>query len=268
MEERFTIFIDESGEAGISKVRSKTFGGASPYMTLGASLISNRSRKATENTLEKITEEIGKKSLHCSQLNHYQLLHFVRAISRRKMRLFGVISRKATLGSYKETIDDDSNMYYNKCAQYLLERVAWFMEARGIPPENLDIIFEKANVNYDKMRNLLWACQTNPKHPATKRLNNIVLSRIKVKKKGDEPLLKVADLVAHALYKAVDKQDQNFEIPEPRYLRELAPHFFGNPKTQAVIGAGIYCVHSTDDLKLDEDVKDVLDNMKASKPSN
>ena len=237
-------------------------------MTLGASLISNRSRKAIENTLEKIREDVGKKSLHCSQLNHYQLLHFVRAITKRKMRLFGVISRKATLGSYKNTIADDSNMYYNKCAQYLLERVGWFMEARSIPPENLDIIFEKANLDYDKMRNFLWTCQNNPNHAATRRLKNIVISRIQVKKKTDEPLLMIADLVAHALYKAVDKQDQNFGIPEPRYLRELAPHFFGHPQTQAVNGAGLYNVHSTDDLNLDEDVKDVLDKMKANEPSH
>lgn len=266
MQEKFTIFIDESGEAGIRNIRSENSDGASPYMTLGASLISNRSRKATENTLEKIKGDIGKKSLHCSKLNHYQLLHFIREISQQKMRLFGVISRKSTLGSYKNTINDNSDKYYNKCVQYLLERVGWFMEARGIPPENLDIIFEKANVNYDKMRNLLWTCQTNPKHPATKRLQNIVISRIQVKKKNEEPLLELADLVAHSLYRAVDKRNQNFGIPEPRYIRELAPHFFGHPDTQKVVDAGLYCVHSTNDLGLDEDVENVFHALMASKP--
>lgn len=236
-------------------------------MTLGASLINNRSRKAIENTLEKIRDDINKKSLHCSHLKHYQLLHFIRVITQRKMRLFGVISRKDTLGGYKNTITDDSDKYYNKCVQYLLERVGWFMEARDIPPENLDIVFEEANVDYDKMRNLLWACQTNPQHRATKRLENIVISRIKVKKKNEEPLLQIADLVAHALYKAVDKHGQNYGIPEPRYVREMAPHFFGHPKTQAVVGAGLYCVHSTKDLKLDEDVEAILNAMKATDPS-
>lgn len=183
------------------------------------------------------------------------------------MRLFGVISRKATLGNYRNTISDNSNKYYNKCAQYLLVRVGWFMEARKIPPENLDIIFEKANVDYDKMRSFLWTCQNNPKHAATKRLSNIVVSRIQVKKKSEEPILKVADLVAHSLYKAVEKQDKNFGIPEPRYLSELAPHFFGHPKTRAVFGAGLYGVHSIEDLKVDEEVKTVLHSMKASTPS-
>lgn len=236
-------------------------------MTLGAALISNQSRKGIEETLQKIRADIGKKSLHCSQLNHYQLLHFVRGVTRRKMRLFGVISRKATLGGYKNAIADDSSMYYNKCAQYLLERVGWFMQARKIPPENLDIVFEKANIDYEKMRNLLWTCQSNPKHPSTKRLQHIDICNIEVKEKGEEPLLQVADLVAHALYKCVDKNAKNYNITECRYLREMAPRFFGHPKTQAVVGAGLYCVHSTRDLELDAEVEEVLNNMLADHPS-
>lgn len=45
-------------------------------------------------------------------------------------------------------------MYYNKCAQYLLERIGWFLESRKISSSNVQIIFEKANVDYDKMKNL------------------------------------------------------------------------------------------------------------------
>lgn len=267
MQNRFTIFIDESGEAGIAKVRSESSGGASPYMTLGASLISNRSRKAIEDTLEKIGTDIGKESLHCSQLKHYQLIHFVRQITKQKMRLFGVISRKETLGAYKVAISDNSGMYYNKCAQYLLERVGWFMESRKIPPENLDIIFEKANIDYEKMRNLLRSCQSNPQHQKTRKLQHIDIRNITEKKKSEEPLLQLADLVAHALYKCVDKQDKNFGIPEPRYLRELAPHFFGHPETRKVVGAGLYCVHRTSDLNLDSEVAEVFKSIVATHPN-
>lgn len=266
MQNRFTIFVDESGEAGIEKIRSDSSKGASPYMTLGASLICNSSRKSIEDALEGVISDFGKNSLHCSQLKHYQILHFIRKITQQKIRLFGVISRKETLGLYKDAISDDSKMYYNKCAQYLLERVGWFMESRKIPPENLDIVFEEANVDYGKMRNLLRACQLKPMHENTKKLQNIEISNIYAKKKSEEPLLQMADLVAHALYKCVDKQAQNFGIPEPRYLRELAPRFFGHPETHAVIGAGLYCVHSPRELKLDSDVEEVLINMVASPP--
>lgn len=266
MKERFTVFIDESGEAGISKVRSESASGASPYMTLGAALINNRSRKAFEESLKNICADMGKISLHCSQLKHYQILHFIRRITLRRMRLFGVISKKDTLGDYKSSISENSDLYYNKCAQYLLERVGWFMESRGIARENLDIVFEEANVDYDKMRNLIRACQSSPKHPFTKKLKYISVGNIEVKKKSDEPLLQIGDLVAHALYKCVDKQDKNFGILEPRYFRELGPHFFGHPETQAVVGAGLYCVHSIRDLKLASDVEEVFKSVFATPP--
>ncbi|WP_188134286.1 DUF3800 domain-containing protein [Rhizobium sp. RU35A] len=266
MSERYTVFIDESGEAGIGKIRSETSRGASPYMTLGAVLIRNQSWVKITDALGRISADVNKSPLHCSQLNHYQILHFIRQIRKHQMRLFGVISQKSTLKEYKEVISEDSEKYYNKCVQYLLERVGWFMEARQIPRENLDIVFEKANVDYDSMCNLLRACQKTPKREFTKKLKNIDTYKISAKLKNEEPMLQVADLVAHALYKCVDKPEKNFGIPEPRYLRELSPLFFGNPDTQAVVGAGLYCVHNISQLNLDPDVAEVFMNMTATPP--
>ncbi|UXN06400.1 DUF3800 domain-containing protein [Bartonella sp. HY761] len=264
MEERYTIFIDESGEAGIENVRSESIDGASPYMTLGACLIANRDREVIENTLVEVRTQLRKKSLHCSDLNHYQIIHYTRQIIKLNMHLFGFISRKETLRGYKRRIDDNSKMYYNKCVQYLLERVGWFMQLHQIPPENLDIVFEEArSVDYEKMRKFLRACQSKPNHENTKKLQYIDIKKITVKKKSEEPLLELADLVAHALYKCVDKHKTTYDIPEPRYLCELAPRFFGNPKNQIVVGAGLYCVHSTRDLKLDADVETILNGLLA-----
>ena len=183
MQEKYTIFIDESGEAGISKIRSDSSPGASPYMTLGAAIVPNRYREAIEAILTTLSSEIGKNPLHCSKLSHYQILHFARNVVQQRVRLFGVVSRKSTLGGYRHVISEDSTMYYNKCAQYLLERVGWFMEVRGIPAENLDIIFEEANIDYDKMRNLLRSCQTSPRHEFTKKLKNIRVDSILTKRK-------------------------------------------------------------------------------------
>lgn len=163
-------------------------------------------------------------------------------------------------------ISSDSSKFYNKCAQYLLERVGWFMENRKIPVENLEIIFEKANIDYDRMRNLLRKCQRSPNHRNTEWLRHIDVDKIETRTKSEEPLLQLSDLVAHALYKCIDKQDKNYGITEPRYLRELSPHFFGHPDNQAVMGAGLYCVHSTNDLNLDPEVKDMLVSMIANPP--
>lgn len=237
-------------------------------MTMGAALIINDSFEAVRETLERVRIDTGKKELHCSELNHYQKLFFIRELSPHKKRLFGVISYKKTLGDYKDAIEENGKFYYNKCAQYLLERVGWFMEANDIPPENLDIVFEKGNFDYDRMQVLLRKCQQNPARSMTARLRHIQVSNIAVKTKDEEPLLQMADLVAHALYKCVDKQDKNHFIAEPRYLRELSPRFFGNPKTQAVAGAGLYLVHKMSDLNLDPEVEEVIKAMVAEPRSS
>lgn len=268
MPARFTVFIDESGEAGIGKVRSEHGRGASPYMTLGGALVQNEDRETLEDVLEGVRSDLRKKTLHCSELKHYQILHFARQISRCRLRMFGIISHKNTLRDYKNEIDSDSNKYYNKCIQYILERVGWFMECRGIPPENLDIVLEEGNFDYKKMTNFLRICQQNPHHPFTKKLQNVDLDNIQVKKKAEEPLLEIADLVAHALYKCVDKSKNNFGIPEPRYLCEISTRFFGHPDTLLLVGGGLHCVHQLRDLKLDHDVETVMSKLIATAPSS
>lgn len=267
MNEHFTVFIDESGEAGIEKIRSASSKGASPYMTLGASVISSASADDINGLLEKVRGEIGKRTLHCSSLKHFQLLHLIRSLNEIRSRHFGVISRKGTLGTYREEIEADSGKYYNKCVQYLLERVGWFMESRRIPKKNLSIVFECANIDYEKMTYFLSLCQSKPRRPATKKLVFLDLDNISIRKKKEEPLLQLADLTAHVLYKCVDKEKRHHGIPEPRYIVELGPKFFGNPETNQVVGAGLYCVHSTADLQLDSDVETALKGLIALPPN-
>lgn len=170
---KYTLFIDESGESGISNVRTETSKGASPYMTLGGAIVRNDSFERLQNSLAKVQKEFGKNSLHCSELNHSQKVHYAKVLAQMPIRLFGVISYKKTLGSYKEQISDNHNSYYNKCAQYLLERVGWFMENREINADDLDIVFEESGADYAKMKNLIRKCQSNPIQHMSEKLKFI-----------------------------------------------------------------------------------------------
>ena len=207
-----TFLIDESGEAGISKIRSSKSGGASPYMTLGGVLLETDQLEKYRSYVETIRQHVGKKSLHCNQLRHFQKVYFAKRVAEiPPLHCFGVISRKETLGWYKNTIDDDSSAYYNKCAQFLLERVGHFMKANEILPHKLEIIFERGNFNYRKLKNLIKTCQDTPIGRTKQQINEIKLLRqidaenIRDTPKDEEPLLQLADLVAHALYRCVDK---------------------------------------------------------------
>ena len=256
----YTFLVDESGEAGINKIRSKQNPGASPYMTLGGVLIPDTHLEKIKKNTSIIKKEIGKE-LHCSTLDHNQKVYFSREISKEKILLFGVISRKKTLGDYKQVIDSNSKLYYNKCAGYLLENLGHFANEAGINQSRIKIIFEEGNFDYPSLRNYVRACQTKPLNPRAEYLKNIHAGNIETQKKSENELLPLADLVAHALFKCVEKNEKNFSIPEPRYLQELSKKFFNNKEDKKVVSYGIKAIHKLNDLLLDKDIHNFLEKM-------
>lgn len=258
----YTLYIDESGETGLSKVRTEKTGGASPYLTLGAALVQDNDHDTFVDRLAEIAKAIGKKTLHCSTMKHQQKVFYAREIAKEEVLCFGVISLKETLGSYKADISSDGTKYFNKCAQYLLERVGEFMKEHDIPSKDLRIIFEEGHHDYARFRSFINMCQRYPKHPKTRLLQQIEVGKITDAPKDKEPLLQIADLVAHALFKAVDKAAGNYFIPEPRYLNELNKRFYSNKGTGMIIGAGIMPIHTLKQLKLDSDVHALLEAFK------
>ncbi len=232
-------------------------------MTMGATLIPNVKSQDVLKCIQEITQKVNKKDLHCCKLNHSQIVYFARTISAQRLKSFGVISRKETLKSYSEKIEHNHAFYYNKCAQFLLEKVGLFMEVNKIAEEQLTICFEEGNFNYPALRGLIGKCRKNPIRPASRYLKYINPNSIVVKEKEEEPLLQTADLVAHALFKCVHKEDSNCHIPEVRYVTELRKSFFSDENTGKIEGYGIKAVHYLSDLKLDADVHETLIKLKS-----
>ncbi len=92
----------------------------------------------------------------------------------------------------------------------------------------------------------------------TRYLKNIDADSISALSKNEEPLLEIADLVAHALYKSTDTSRDCCGISEPRYLFEILPSFFGNPSSGRITGAGIHFIHSIKDMRYDPATEDVI----------
>lgn len=252
----YTLYIDESGEAGIRNVRSGSSLGASPFMTLGAVLTESRRKSEIERCLQRVQKLIGKRNgLHCAQLSHSQKVFYTRSIASQPVICFGLISRKGTLGNYGNRIGHNPRKFYNKCAQYLLERVGKFLQDFAIRADDVDVVFEEGLFDYATLRAFIGICQKNPKHPDTAYLRNINIAKLKSAKKSEESLLQLADLVAHSLYQTVHKSDKNHNIPEPRYLKELQHRFYADGKTGEVLSHGIKLVHELEDIKFDADVE-------------
>ena len=83
--------------------------------------------------------------------------------------------------------------------------------------------------------------------------------------KEKAPMLQLGDLVAHALFRCADKSKSNYNIPEPRYLCELHRKFFSDPETGKVEGYGIKAVHELRNVKLDKDVRALVEGFTGQK---
>lgn len=260
----YTFYVDESGQAGIKKIRTKESGGASPYLTLGGVLVPESEKDRLTGLVLSLAKEFSKPNLHCSKLNHNQIVRFSKELAQARVKLFGVISLKATLGDYANEINHSDKAFYNKNAQYLLERLAHFLELKGIEDKSVSIVFEEGNFDYHKLKALIGKCVHSPQKAATKRLKGrINPSSIKAVPKDGDPLLQLADLAAHALYRLVDDSPSTYGVQEVRYVSELRSKFFSDPSTGLVCGAGIFPVHRLKQIKAEGEVEAFLSELSA-----
>lgn len=257
-----TVYIDESGDTGISKVRNRELGaGSSPYFVMSAAVLPRATQIQANRILDKVEIEIKRTWKHSTDLNHSQRVFLCRAFSTLNARYFAVISNKATLSVYKDMIENAPHKFYNKCAIYLLERVGKYLLAKGISLAPR-VIFEKRNHDYDALRRYFGKIKNNPQDSQAQWLRVFNPFSFVALPKKDERLLKVADLVANAVYQCVNKSNANFGIPEPRYVLELAARF-GADERGRVEGTGLKFIHSIEQLELDREIKDALLKMRA-----
>lgn len=258
-----TVFIDESGETGISKVRTDGSPGASPYFVMAAAVIPSAAQVHARKVLSELKADFdGKDWAHATDLTHWRTKHLCKRISEINMRLFAVVSNKATLGGYADAIDWEPHRFYNKCAHYLLERVGRYFDGKGLFGCDPKVVFEQRNHDFDALRRYIGKIKDKPIHPDAHYLRCFNPFAISVKAKNEEDLLKVADVTANAVYQCVNLTKSNFGIPETSYLQLLQPRF-GADERGRVLGEGLKCIHSVESVEALPEISALWKGMKA-----
>jgi hypothetical protein len=259
-----TVLIDESGDTGVSVLRSEGQRGSSNYFTMGAAVFQPTTLMAARQLLERLQSEFRKTKpwRHATDLNHSQKVYFCRELTKLNVRFFGIMSNKNTLGEYAEEIAWEPDKFYNKCAKYLLERVGSYLTHFDKDLVEPQIVFEKRNHDYDAMIRYLAKVRKNPIYSQSNGLSTINPFGIISCTKEQEAALRVADMVSHALYACVNKAPENFGIVEPRYLKELSARFAADGAGK-IIGTGLKFIHSASDMQFDKDLSDQLHGLRA-----
>ncbi|EBA07721.1 DNA topoisomerase IV subunit B [Sagittula stellata E-37] len=177
-----------------------------------------------------------------------------------------MISNKATLKEYKDTINFDSQRFYNKCLKYLLEKVLSYLSDTDYNPNQLRVVLEERNHDYDAMLRYFEKVKKNPLYLQSQVFSGFNPFCITKLKKGQDEAMEVADFVSHAVYQLANKTIANFEIPETRYFTELSSRFAGDHSCN-VLGTGIKCIHTLEQLQLDPDVAALLAVTKCKAPT-
>lgn len=263
---KFTVYIDESGEAGIAKVRTVNSPGASPYFVLGAVVCEPTAEIHAKNALDNFAEETGKSSWkHATDLSHFEKVLLGKELGRLPVRYFCLISNKSTLKEYKNGIENDPQKFYNKCLKYLLECIFNYLSKHIDSDDDVRVVLEERNHDYDRMIRFLQRVKENPIYPQSKVFRNLNPFAIVSRPKGSEAMLDVADFVAHATYQCTNRSRQNFGIPEPRYFLEIASRFAGDGERSA-LGVGIKPVHSLSQLNLEPEIEQKILALKVKAP--
>lgn len=258
----FRVYIDESGETGILKVRDGASPGASPYFVVGAVVFQPATGILAKKRLEDFRSSLGKtKWRHATDLDHAEKVYLSRIAGDLNGRYFAVISRKKTLGEYGDQIEYDPQKFYNKCVKYLLELVCSYLKRVGANEDDISVVLERRNHDYDAMLRFLQKVKENPIYKPSKSLDILNVFSITTTAKGDDPLLEFADLVSHAVFQLTNKTPRNFGIPETRYFVELSRRFAVGPRGE-ILGYGVKCIHNLESLMLDTEIENLLKSAK------
>ena len=251
--QRYTLYVDESGDQDLERFRDVGRShGSDPYLVFGAALVPNNLKADFRKKLADIQRTIGAKELHCADLSHLKVSYLSNSVKNMRVLLFGAVSKKKTVGTYKEKISGKKQAedYYNKCVHYLLERVGEFMSENGIEPSHLSIVFEKKRHNYERLRSYIRTIQARPVDARARFLQRIDSLSITAQGKADEPLLALADVTAYSLYQCFNETLTNYGLPEQRYFREIKSKFWSDPETGVVANKGIKFIKGPVDMGL------------------
>ena len=260
----YTVFVDESGDQGINKIRTSSSGGQSPYLTLGAALVKDDDIGEITAKIKQIADEVKGNQresfqIHFSQMKHKEKVYVCQKFAQLPVIFLGLISKKGTLGGYAQQIKHESAKYYNKNIEYLLEIVGQLFSQHNIGFDKHQIIFEEIkNFNYQQTKNYIDTVRANPMHQKAHQLKHINPSRIESEEKSNAPLLCLADCVAYSLHQCC--QDWK-GVYEPRYIHELRSRFHCD-REKYIKYSGIKFIHTIAEC-VPPDVRDFFEELKA-----
>lgn len=183
MSHSFNVYIDESGDDGMTKFRNAgDGGGASNWLAVGACVVRSSRDLELVALRDRIRQECrprsSKREIHFKDFNHNQKRRACQIIAGQPLRFSCVLGLKNTPNA--ETFVQKNQLYFY-LTRYLIERVSWLCrdKRRSVQEGNgmAKIIFSRrGGLSYDGFRSYLERLRTGMKHKYTGLSSTLHLS--------------------------------------------------------------------------------------------
>ena len=234
---KFTVYIDESGDPGLGKIRdsceSTKKGGQSAWFCVGAIIVREETNSLLPALKRKIIDRLQAqfRDLHFYKMSHAQKIVACQEIASEKIGICFVASNKKTIqDSPKYEIFKGKGHLYNYLIRYLLERVTFSCrkaaELQGVKDYSIKPIFSKCGyVDYHHMKEY-FLLQKNGKEivytPYQVDWNKFDLNDMRVELHSQWSGLQLSDICTSAFSAALEPD--NYGNLETRYAEILAPN--------------------------------------------
>lgn len=238
----FIVYIDESGDTGLNKIRPKDANGASEWLTLGASLYHCEDEIKTVEFIRDVRKRINDTQgpdLHFRRLSDPKKLFACQQLSLQPARAFAVLSHKPNMKGYRNQAAErlfisPRGWFYNWCIRLLLERVTDYAERYMLrhfkETRPIKLVFsERGGVAYDWLKDyveiLMIQSRTQTLHLEKRDVKHSVLDLdlIEVVPHVKSAGCQIADIVTSALHSAADAFGPRWNIEPAKALRPILP---------------------------------------------
>lgn len=223
------VVIDESGDEGTS-------GRGTRWLAFGSAFIPNSALNGIRDAIQEAAARVNRRR---------PFVHFSRLSHQNKRGVLGICCRCswecALVPTDTTKILEGSHLripefQFNYALRYAIERATQFAEFKDEPISEL-VIERRRNLSASGLSRYLKRIRRagDPRI----RWNFLEAGAIKIRSKKNEPLLSLADSLAHSIFRALEPDRQWGQI-EPSYVLQLREKLWGGIGTQrAILGNGL-----------------------------
>lgn len=240
MPSSFRVYVDEAGDEGFRFSQ-----GSSEWFVVGAVVTHAVEDRRVVNIVGEVRSQLGKPKgyvLHFRQLRHEQRLPWVAKIASATLRVAVVMVHKPSLAN-PQTFGA-RHLLYRYMTRFLLERVSWYCRDNRTPDGVGDgtaevFLSNRANMSRAELTDYLGRLRGLDGYRDVRIDWNVVApDRVHLKSAGDLDGLQIADAVASAFARAVERNP--FGFTEDRYARILEPIMYRHHGTTMSYGVKLW----------------------------